>query len=171
MKHHDKPFCETRSSQKIQQKLETFIDAVPVHFGFLKDLEYEGPRVIRHEDELLGFWVTLFFQSEKARREVHLDLVPIHKGDPSKETLGLSLWRVPAPPGAYSRDNHIELDMLLKEYRPDLDQTRLDIRSYKGSFPERLSAVLDLYASLLKSEALEVLIGDRWETGLYPELY
>lgn len=95
--------------------------------------------------------------------------MPAEPAEDRADVVGLDIFRRRTTFGADSLEDFLVFELFLAKYRPDIDQRLLDIRSYEGPFEERLEKVLSVYASLLQSEAKDILTGERWEEGFYAQ--
>lgn len=155
--------AEAAVPEAIQGKIDLFVGRVQEHFHFLRGLSYQAPQVVARNDELLKYWTEVKYESRKAGREVSVRLAPVEDGDARGDVLNISISKFPHA----TYKDLLAFDLFVEKHRPEIGAQALDPRCYEGSFPHRVDSVLRLAASLLQTEARDILTGDRWEEGHY----
>lgn len=140
--------------------LELFSERVREHLAFLGDLGYQGPKITSVGRRGSQLALKAEYDNLEARRRVSVSF----QGSEEEDHAGIAIWRLPIK--TYRRDL-INFPVLIWSRLPDVDQERLSLHSYTGTLGRRLDALLNVSVRLLRSEALDILMGEAWEEGLH----
>ena len=143
----------------LSEKRNILNASVRRRLSLLEDLGYEGPVVSLVGADQSGYAAKAVYRNSGREREVS---VSIHDGEFGDEAM-ISIWRLPYR--TFEKDL-ISFPVLIWKRRPEFDLGRLNLRNYNGTLEERLDEYLAVHASLLASEAADILGGDAWVEGL-----
>lgn len=154
-----------RFSEDLAARVGVALASLARHFGFLYELGYAGPWItgeLNSFDEK-SYDLGIEFFSSSAQRLVRMG---IHFGpDEKSQWVGVLIFWKMRRDDTHSQGG-ICFDRFVAKFRRDIPVHRLDMGTYEGPYAERMDKVLSLHAEILRTNALDILKGERWEKGL-----
>lgn len=145
----------------ILEKHIVVVNAINIHFAFLKQLGYTFKKKIV-SDNFFKNTLNFYIKNHSFDREIWFCYTPY--GINRNNFFSLSIDR---KINMKSRDygDDISMPFYFNKYRPDYNRDKLEIDYYEGTFEQKVGGVIKEYAHLLQTDFKEVIEGKAWIDG------
>ncbi len=122
-----------------------------------KNFEYKWSSISQHEDLLF------ILTNPQINRDIRIIFIPINDTGARLDNFGITIWDNKNMITIWDNKNmkHIEIDNYMKLYHKD-EYKELSLRSFEGTFEEKLDQLLDYVVNIMQKYLLEVLEGKKW---------
>lgn len=153
-------------SDQVRNKIKIFEKKVGENFKFLEGFDYKSSDIeYEKDDSFYKLWASINYANES--REISITYFPFdEKGEEGYDSITLSIGRKPE---INNVNDYLDFDRYMSSKESTFDHEKLNPNNYKGDFEQRIDQVLDLYASLLKEYAMEIMKGNYWEKGHFED--